>query len=443
MDKKEFQQVPFPASNNFFYLRLGIFVAYILLSFYFTVILEEKFAQFGFLQIICYVWLISCMLFVPKLWRFLFPKKTENKDIKKLLQYFISANKLYETETIEVIGRDGKTRKDSHCSNYAKFGYWENETELIIRAYKLADKFSDKMNNFDTLLQALIKLPLNAKNDTISYCDYHFKKQADERLFVSSNNDNLEYNSSTVIPLNNNISWRIDKQPHALIAGVTGGGKTTFIFYLLIELLKMKSMLYVCDPKKSDLGSLKHILGEEFVATESNQISRVIRQAKEEMDCRYRTYKDNPDNFRFGASFKDYGLSPLFVIFDEMGAFRAGADKKVYTETMANLMEIILKGREMGVFVLLSTQQPNANNIPTELRDNLSLRIALGNMGNEGYRMVFGESNTNIQSVSSVGGAYIFLDGLGWDSPKPFEAPFVDYNNFDFIAEIKKYVGSN
>lgn len=433
MDKKEFQQVPFPASNNFFFLRLGIFVAYILLSFYFTVILEEKLAQFGFLQIICYVWLISCMLFVPKLWRFLFPKKTENKDIKKLLQYFISANKLYETETIEVIGRDGKTRKDSHCSNYAKFGYWENETELIIRAYKLADKFSDKMNNFDTLLQALIKLPLNAKNDTISYCDYHFKKQADKRLFVSSNNDNLEYNSSTVIPLNNNISWRIDKQPHALIAGVTGGGKTTFIFYLLIELLKMKSMLYVCDPKKSDLGSLKHILGEEFVATESNQISRVIRQAKEEMDCRYRTYKDNPDNFRFGASFKDYGLSPLFVIFDEMGAFRAGADKKVYTETMANLTEIILKGREMGVFVLLSTQQPNANNIPTELRDNLSLRIALGNMGNEGYRMVFGESNTNIQSVSSVGGAYIFLDGLGWDSPKPFEAPFVDYNNFDFI----------
>ena len=443
MDKKEFQQVPFPASNNFFFLRLGIFVAYILLSFYFTVILEEKLAQFRFLQIICYVWLISCMLFVPKLWRFLFPKKTENKDIKKLLQYFISANKLYETETIEVIGRDGKTRKDSHCSNYAKFGYWENETELIIRAYKLADKFSDKMNNFDTLLQALIKLPLNAKNDTISYCDYHFKKQADKRLFVSSNNDNLEYNSSTVIPLNNNISWRIDKQPHALIAGVTGGGKTTFIFYLLIELLKMKSMLYVCDPKKSDLGSLKHILGEEFVATESNQISRVIRQAKEEMDCRYRTYKDNPDNFRFGASFKDYGLSPLFVIFDEMGAFRAGADKKVYTETMANLTEIILKGREMGVFVLLSTQQPNANNIPTELRDNLSLRIALGNMGNEGYRMVFGESNTNIQSVSSVGGAYIFLDGLGWDSPKPFEAPFVDYNNFDFIAEIKKYVGSN
>ncbi|GEM_PF-4190613 len=50
MDKKEFQQVPFPTNINFFFLRLEIFVAYILLSFYFAVILEEKLSQFGFLQ---------------------------------------------------------------------------------------------------------------------------------------------------------------------------------------------------------------------------------------------------------------------------------------------------------------------------------------------------------------------------------------------------------
>ena len=106
---------------------------------------------------------------------------------------------------------------------------------------------------------------------------------------------------------------------------------------------------------------------------------------------------------------------------------------------MGNLTEIILKGREMGVFVILSTQQANSNNIPTELRENLSMRVALGNIGNEGYRMIFGESNGNVQSISTTGGAYIYLDNLGWDSPKQFEAPFVDYKNFDFIEEIKKY----
>ncbi|GEM_PF-4280755 len=76
------------------------------------------------------------------------------------------------------------------------------------------------MNNFDTLLQALLKLPLNDKRDTISYCNYYFKKQSDKRLFVNSNNNGLEYNSSTVIPLNNNLAWRIEKQPHAFDSGL-------------------------------------------------------------------------------------------------------------------------------------------------------------------------------------------------------------------------------
>lgn len=323
--------------------------------------------------------------------------------------------------------------------NHARFSYAEDENNLIIRAYKMADKFSKKANDYDEEMQALFGLSLDNKKDNLQYCDYIFKKHMDKRLVVSSNNT-AKYNNSTLIPLNNNLSWNILKQPHGLIAGVTGGGKTTFIFYLLIELLKMKSTLYICDPKQSDLGSLKHILGEQFVATEPNHISRVVRLAKEEMSTRYKTYKDNPNTFKFGASFVEYGLHPLIVIFDEMGAFRASADKKVYSETMANLTEIILKGREMGVFAILTTQQPNANNIPTELRDNLSLRIAMGNMGNEGYRMVFGESNNNIQSITTIGGAYIYLDGLGWDGPKQFQAPYVDYKNFDFITEIKKYI---
>lgn len=105
---------------------------------------------------------------------------------------------------------------------------------------------------------------------------------------------------------------------------------------------------------------------------------------------------------------------------------------------MANLTEIILKGREMGVFAILSTQQPNANNIPTELRDNLSVRLALGNMSNEAYRMVFGETE-GLQTISEKGAGYIYLDGLGWEKPKYFEAPYLDYKKFNFIEEIKKY----
>lgn len=435
MDDKQFKIVPFPTDRKTFLRTLIVVIAYIILVLLSLMILEEKLRMPSLINII---WFILCVLLAVKLWKRFLSKEKDISNIKEQLQYFISANKLYETESYEVIDKDGKKRKEERCSNSVVLGYWEDCYKLIIRAYKQADIFSERMNSFDTLLQALTGMTLDQKNDTITYCDYIFKKERDKRLIVSSE-ESIKYNNSTIIPLNNNLYWDIKRQPHALVCGVSGGGKTTYIFYLLIELLKMKSTLYICDPKASDLGSLKHILGEEFVATESNHISRVIRQAKEEMANRYKTYKDNPENFKFGASYVDYKLNPLFIIFDEMGAFRAAADKKNYSETMANLTEIVLKGREMGVFVILSTQQANSNNIPTELRENLSMRVALGNIGTEGYRMIFGESNNNVQSISTTGGAYIYLDGLGWDSPKQFEAPFIDYKNFDFIEEIKKY----
>lgn len=201
---------------------------------------------------------------------------------------------------------------------------------------------------------------------------------------------------------------------------------------------KMNSTIYICDPKRSDLSSIKHYWGDEFVASETNMIAKMARKVKEEMMDRFIKYKENPTSFVYGYSYVDYGLRPIFLIFDELGAFRASADKKVFNEAMDNLTEIILKGREMGVFCVLSTQQPNANNIPTELRDNLSVRLAMGNMSNEAYKMVFGDIE-DLETVNTVGAGYIYLDGYGWSKPKFFEAPYLDYKTFNFIDEIKKY----
>ena len=62
----------------------------------------------------------------------------------------------------------------------------------------------------------------------------------------------------------------------------------------------------------------------------------------------------------------------------------------------------------------------------------------IGNMSNEAYRMVFGETE-GLQTISEKGAGYIYLDGLGWEKPKYFEAPYLDYKKFNFIEEIKKY----
>ena len=373
------------------------------------------------------LWSAVILFGIIRLWLW-YRKQRFYIKLEKDLYFFLQSYNLCQAEIID---------REKVVSNSAIFGYLVNETEIIIRAYKQGDIYTDKMNEFDTSLSALLGLPLENKIDTISYCDYIFNRYKDRRIII--NHSNAAYNNTTLLPLSNNLSWNILKQPHLLLAGVTGSGKTTFLNYLIIEMKKMQADIYICDPKRSDLASLKNILGTEYVASDVNNIAKLSRIVKEKMEQRFLDYKENADNFVYGYSFVDYQLNPIFILFDELGAFRASADKKVFAETMTNLTEVILKGREMGVFCVLSTQQPNANNIPTELRDNLSVRIALGNMSSEAYRMVFGENIKDLSSVSAMGGGYIYLDGLGWSKPKPFEAPYLDYKKFNFIEELKKY----
>jgi S-DNA-T family DNA segregation ATPase FtsK/SpoIIIE len=385
-----------------------------------------------------FFWLIPVIYLVLKVWKwYKFKQNQGNLNIENKLRFFIKSNNLFQTETYEKYNSYNKVKKEKVISNSAVFGYKVTEQAITIRAYKRGDIFSDKANSFDSSLCALLNISLENKIDTISYCDYIFNKHKDSRLVISNNQ--TMYNNSTYLPLSNKLSWNILKQPHLLLAGVTGSGKTTFLNYLIIEMKKMKAEIYICDPKRSDLASLKNVLGAQYVASDTNNISKLSRIAKEVMENRFIEYKENAQKFVYGYSFVDYGLNPVFIIFDELGAFRASADKKVFAETMSNLTEVILKGREMGVFCVLSTQQPNANNIPTELRDNLSVRLAMGNMSSEAYRMVFGEDIKDLQAVNAVGAGYIYLDGLGWSKPKPFEAPYLDYKNFNFIEELKKY----
>ncbi|ANU71375.2 otitis media-associated H10 [Erysipelotrichaceae bacterium I46] len=389
--------------------------------------------------IISFILFILWIIIVAKLWINYIKmclKKRLPKNGKKL-RYLIQANNLFESGYIEKVDSKGKICRDKVIINSVYLGYYENDEYIVIRAFKRADIFNDKMNELDSKLCALYGVDIDNKIDRIKYCDYIMKKVKDERIIVEGTKEK-NINETVYLPLNNNTKWNVLKQPHLLLAGVTGSGKTTFLNYLIIEMRKMNSTIYICDPKRSDLSSIKHYWGDEFVASETNMIARMTRKVKEEMMDRFIKYKENPTNFVYGYSYVDYGLKPIFLIFDELGAFRASADKKIFTEAMDNLTEIILKGREMGVFCVLSTQQPNANNIPTELRDNLSVRLAMGNMSSEAYKMVFGDID-DLETINTVGAGYIYLDGQGWNKPKFFEAPYLDYKTFSFIDEIKKY----
>lgn len=373
---------------------------------------------------------------------FLKLRKKDNSLIEKQLRYVIHSNKLFDEEMIEV-RENQKVTQQKVITRVIQIFFKENENKVYISIRRTGDRFTLKAKEITEFITSGIGLEHEETVVGIDYVELTYMKTRPVRLYVN-NTDKEKLNKSLNINLGYGITYSPVECPHILVSGGTGSGKSVFISWFIIELLKRNSMIYIADPKNSDLGSLSHYLGVEKVGTTPNNIARIVRLAVEEMQERYE-YMNDTKNFKYGSNFVDHGFKSIWVLFDEMGAFQANAtDKKsqeVVSEVMNGIKKIILLGRQCGVFCLISAQQMSANTLNTDLRDNLGLRISLGSNSQVGYRMVFGEAVPEIMPTIEVKGAgLLYMQGSGKESAQYWESPYVDMKKFDFIEELKKYV---
>lgn len=381
--------------------------------------------------------------------------KYRNRDLRRIekkLKWFIYSNNLYTEETFErAPDKDGKVKRYKKVTYSVHIGYAIRNGRLYIQCAKDGNKKSSNFDNLENEFTALFGLDLEDVKNGNNYVLYVFTIDKERRLNVTKNgqkqviteNGVADYYANQLgsLTLNSHVEWEYSKLPHGLIAGNTGGGKTFFINYLVMEFLKDQAEVFVCDAKMSDLYALKRVMPDKHVASTEGQIAQVMRLANEKMEQRYEKYIEGSE-FKYGYDYLDHNLNPIVVFFDEIGAFKAIANKKVAEEVDKYMRNIILKGRQMGVFMVLSTQQPNADNIPTEIRDMMGLRVSLGNMSKQGYTMIFGD-NYDLKTVDGKGHGYYFIDGLGWERPREYFAPFIDKYNVDLLSEIEQLVKVN
>ena len=356
--------------------------------------------------------------------------------LRESLLYVLHTNRLYTTS------KDSSGYEKIIRSAILEYELDRQKGHVIIKALITGDEFSTKIKSLDDVLCGALGLELDEKILRASVAEYHFYYIKPKRLVLQSHNQRREIDSLD-IDLGYGVNYNPIKCPHILVSGGTGSGKSVFISFLILELLKRQSTVYIADPKNSDLGSLSHYIGDKYVSTNPNNIARVVRLVVEAMTARYQIMRDN---FQYGSNFTDHGFKPVWLIFDEMGAFQAsGTDKKskeIITEVMDGIKQIILLGRQAGVFILVSAQQVNASaTLSTELRDNLGLRIALGANSSEGYRMVFGSATPkNLKPIEVKGAGYLYMQGSGKESAQYWESPYLDITQFDFIKELQLYV---
>ena len=115
-----------------------------------------------------------------------------------------------------------------------------------------------------------------------------------------------------------NLVWEYDALPHALIAGGTGGGKTYFLLTLIEALLHTNAVLYILDPKNSDLADLGTVMPNVYHTKE--EMIDCVNAFYEGMVQRSEEMKRHP-NYKTGENYAYLGLHPAFLSLMNMWRF--------------------------------------------------------------------------------------------------------------------------
>ncbi|MGP8318854.1 FtsK/SpoIIIE domain-containing protein, partial [Bacillus subtilis] len=357
--------------------------------------------------------------------------KNPKSWIANNLAYMIDTLKLYDEEYFESIKND-KVVREKRIVRVIRIQYRETSRHVVVRILRDGDRFTKEATKLGENLEAALGLELDSTNKSVDYAEYVFLKHKDERIDLNSTVTNV--NDSDEIKITGNISYELHKVPHSLIVGGTGSGKSFFILGKIVNYLKLtpQADLRIIDPKKADLSLFRFITGfENKVATDANQICRILRETVELMERRYTEYFN--DISAFGKTYRDFNLPVVIVIFDEFSAFMHSVDKKIAKEALDYVFTLVMKGRQAGVMIEILMQRPSADDLPTNIRAQMGFKAGLGAMDSIGYNMIFDTKDVEYKTVTEKGGGYIQLDGKH-TSPVYFETPYID-KDFDFIAE--------
>lgn len=348
-----------------------------------------------------------------------------------LIDKTFTFNRLIKNNLYQLIKYNNFYKKENDNLTYKPLIYYDyDDKNLIIKVRIDGSNFRDNYLDLENSLEDLFVMECIDKTQDNGYITYKLDKTSTERLNIS----NIDILEKDIIAINNKIRWNYRKCPHALIAGVTGKGKTYLLAYLIKIFILLNADIKILDPKMSDLSYLEKIFRDDVVST-PGQIAKVLRETTNLMNERYQTFK-SMHNYGFGKDYKDYGFKPIFIVFDEIAAFMASIDKKTSKEIDDYMSEIIMKGRQAGVFMVLTTQRPDSDVIKTAIRDQLGLRVALGEMSKTGYSMVFGSEFNDLElNNAAPGNGYIFIDGVH-TKPVKFQSPLFE-KNYNFVRDLR------
>ncbi|KDC42575.1 FtsK/SpoIIIE family protein [Bordetella bronchiseptica GA96-01] len=169
-------------------------------------------------------------------------------------------------------------------------------------------------------------------------------------------------------------------EPHSLVAGATGSGKSVLIQALLLDIAATNSkdlaQLILIDPKMgvdyAPLADLPHMRDE--IVTTKEKAGEVLEGLVQEMEDRYRAFakaraRDLPA-YNSKVSVEEM-LPMVFLVHDEFADWML--DDAYKGAVGAAVQRLGVKARAAGIHLIFAAQRPDKDVMPMQLRENLAI----------------------------------------------------------------------
>ena len=420
--------------------------------FLFLLLVSSWIATIPFIaRLVFYMFFIGILFLVERFFHSDVIEKLRNKlNIREALFYMLISLNLYDELDNEVV------------DTAVLYFDISEDNKVIICVPLFGNRYLKTLKNLEEYLCPTLGLSLLSKKEEIDKIVYvlgHIE-EIEQYVFNSQTltREFFEDIPSSIIQLSNTQQFSLKSNTNIGIYGRTGTGKTIALQWYLFNALAKGcgtvdgTYLGIVDGKGADLYALGKLLEEELgksvsVGSSPTSLAKLSRQFVEMMNERFEVIKQNSS---LNADAYDLGMTPNFLFIDELASIRDSCGsskqgKELWNEILQNLGLIARKGRQAGCHLCLSTQDPNADNIPVELRLQISSVLYLSNIGIDRLKMAF--SMCELENVPTVsdrkGEALFFADGINSVEPVLTIVPFVDVKTKQEFLQVVRNILPN
>lgn len=197
-------------------------------------------------------------------------------------------------------------------------------------------------------------------------------------------------------------------QPHLLIAGATGSGKSVVIngiIYTQLLHCPDRSAFVLLDPKRVELVQYKDCPHVLLYASEPDDMVRALQRSVDLIERRYRQMQ--------AERVRKYSGSDVYIVIDELADLMT-TDRRHVLPLLQRICQI---GRAAKVHLIAATQCPLAKVIPTEIKVNFDACVGLRTRSAQDSRNILGSAGC--EQLPRYGQAfYMTPEGIDlWNIP--------------------------